>query len=100
MRKHNLSECDPRWVTHDGVQRTGFSFECPESDGGCQGRHVVPTSSRPNGGATWEITGNLPHITLTPSIACRGACRMHITIASGVINFCPDSKSGPDWSEK
>lgn len=98
-RKLHLRDCNPRWVSHDGVHRTGISFECPEANGGCEGRHVVPTTARPSGGAVWSLSGNLPDVTITPSLACRGACQMHINITNGQIIFHDDSKSGPDWNK-
>lgn len=87
-RKLLISECDPRRVEGGGV-----SFHCPESDGGCESRHAIP------GGRGWTVSGELDDLTITPSIKCRGACQMHITITSGYITFHSDSKSGPDWSE-
>ena len=102
MRKTHLRECSPRWISDDGVNRTGISFECPEADGGCGSRHAVPCGPRGpgDGGARWTMRGNLPDITIDPSMACRGACRMHINVTNGQIIFHSDSKSGPDWSAK
>ena len=101
-RKTLLSECAPRWYSRDGgVHRHGVSFDCPEADGGCGGRHTIPTSTEPDGTTsptTWGVSGNLPNITLNPSIRCGGACRMHIQIRDGRVEFCPNSKSGPDWN--
>lgn len=83
MRRTRISECNPRRVEGGGV-----SFDCPEENGGCGGRHVV--------GKPWQVTGQLPGITIKPSIRCAGACRMHVTVTRGEISFDVDSKSGPD----
>jgi hypothetical protein len=85
-RKFHLRDCDPRRTSDSGV-----SFECPEADGGCQGRHAVP-------GDRWSVTGTLPDMTIDPSVRCRGACQMHIVVTNGVITFADDSKSGPEFS--
>ena len=97
MRRFKLTELDPHWVTNVGQSGgNGISFECPEADGGCGGRHVIPFdiwTPTTNGGATFET------LTLTPSIRCSGACQWHGFIKNGKIEFCADSKSGPDWDE-
>lgn len=82
----HMRECDPRRTTGNGV-----SFECPESGGGCGSRHAIS-------GNIWTVTGELPDVTISPSIRCRGACQMHIQVSNGSISFCDDSKSGPDWA--
>lgn len=91
MRKQRIAECAPRWCEPSGV-----SFECPEADGGCDGRHAIPGAGP---GAHWQISGTLENVTIVPSIACRGACQIHIVVTDGRIEFCSDSKSGPDWSK-
>lgn len=87
-RKVRFADCDPRPVAGGGV-----SFDCPEANGGCGGRHAIP-------GDKWRISGELESVTITPSIRCRGACRMHIQITRGGIHFYGDSKRGPEWAEE
>jgi Family of unknown function (DUF6527) len=106
MRKTRLIDLEPKWVYH----RTPFSgppdavrFECPEADGGCGSHHVIPVSPAKDGSATearhWDRHGDdFATMTISPSIRCAGACRMHVTVVRGEILFADDSKSGPDWS--
>lgn len=97
-RKDHLRDCAPEWVTGDDGVRRAITFACPEADGGCDGRHRIPINGY--AACSWGASGEIPNVTLTPSIRCSGACRMHINIIGGAIQFCPDSKSGPDWSAK
>ena len=101
-RKTHLSQCAPEWVERevDGqLVRRAITFACPEADGGCDGRHRIPVNGAA-GECSWRAHGELPNVTLDPSVRCSGACRMHIQVSSGSITFCNDSKSGPDWSDK
>lgn len=110
MRKTRLLELNPRWANsrwRDGEAADAISFDCPEADGGCDGRHVIPVSHRKDGTPAphdvvrWRRIGDdFATMSLDQSVRCAGACRMHIQISNGRITFCEDSKSGPDWSDK
>lgn len=86
MRRYLVADLSPRWT------ETGVSFECPEANGGCGGRHAIPRDR-------WAVSADLATLTITPSIRCSGACRMHIFVTLGRIEFCEDSEAGPDWSK-
>lgn len=92
MRATRLTERDPRWVVNVGASGgRGVGFNCPEADGGCGGRHVIPFDR-------WKATGDtFETLTLDPSIKCGGACRWHGHIVNGAFTYCADSKSGPEW---
>jgi hypothetical protein len=101
-RKTHLRDCDPSWNEVDGV-RIAIRFFCPEADGGCQGYHRIPINyggdQSPAGErARWGASGELPDVTIVPSVACHGGCRMHINITNGEITYGDDSASGPESS--
>jgi hypothetical protein len=109
VRKTRLSELDPNWATTYAIaDRRGepdaISFDCPEADGGCGSRHVIPVTPDRGGepalGMRWQRRGDdLAKMSITPSIRCGGCCTMHINIVGGEVQFCGDSKSGPDWKK-
>lgn len=110
MRRTKLSELSPNWTTTHAVAERGgeadaIAFNCPEADGGCGSRHVIPVTpdvdGQPTHGTRWQRAGDdLATMTITPSILCRGCCQMHVNITRGEILFHADSKSGPDWERK
>ena len=98
MRRTSFFDLNPQTIESDGVL-LAVSFDCPEADGGCHGRHRIPLDTR--SACHWRVLDrNLATFTLDPSIRCSGACRWHGFIQGGRVTFCDDSKSGPDWSAR
>jgi len=96
-----LSEADPELVSMDGRQGIGFSFDCPIHDN-C--RLAVPflrpldggpPASWLNGKQAWDHFGDLPNITVSPSIHILGgedSCQWHGFIRGGKFDTCGDSQ--------
>jgi hypothetical protein len=97
-RRYSLEELNPKIAVRDGVI-VQVTFDCPEADGGCEGRHPIQTD--PALACHWAVSGSTAaDLTLEPSIRCAGACRWHGFVQAGRITFCADSKSGPEWDER
>ncbi len=72
MALNNLAELDPKFITLDG--RRGIRFLCPN----CRTHQVRVTEPE------WEITGELPNVTIYPSIQSDDPnCNLHISVVDG-----------------
>jgi len=80
-RKHRLIECNPSWVSANGVD-CAIRFDCPEGHTECihvipftpalDGATVAPESWYGRNGAVWQREGStFESITLSPSILRR-----------------------------
>ena len=101
-----FADLDLRFAS-DTEGRRWITFECPK----CRGHHIaVQILGKPEkeGGCIWGISGDMEHITLTPSVASAipipnppetagiygvhkdkwEYCAFHFTVINGEVNLC------------
>lgn len=86
---------------NDAGDLIGVIFDCPMP--GCTHRQYIPTTPESGYKTIWGLTGELPNITLSPSIRNipmkdhtgeLAGCAAHYFVRDGKVEMCSDSGQG------